>query len=398
MAHPRRLPALAPQRRRRHPKVQWNNHLCTDSQPSYRRRETRAVCVGSVTIGGGAPVSVQSMTKTDTEDVDATLAQIAEVAEAGCDIIRCAVPNRKAAAALKDIAAASPLPVVADIHFDHRFALLAIEAGAHGVRINPGNMRDRDGLRQVYREAARAGIKIRRGVNSGSVRPREGMEVAERGDPADLAPLMVDTALDYCREAEAEGFGDIVLSLKASDAPTCIAAYRQAAGRCDYPFHLGVTAAGPPADSVIKSAVGIGTLLAQGIGDTVRVSMTGPPRAEVQAGIAILQALGLRGPTGPELISCPTCARCQIDLTSLVAEVQGRLQGLPPGLKVAVMGCIVNGPGEAAEADVGVAGGRDCGYLFRQGKKVRKVPAEQLADALMDEIEKARAVADASQE
>lgn len=361
------------------------------TQPfDMKRRATRSVRVGSVTIGGGAPVSVQSMTKTHTEDVDATLAQIGELAALGCEIIRCAVPNRKAGAALREITRGSPLPVVADIHFDHRLALAAIEAGADGVRINPGNMRDRDGIREVYRAAAEAGIKVRIGVNSGSIRPRRGLEVRGGAGGEELAELMVREALAYCQAAEEESFGDIVLSLKASDVPTTIAAYRRAAGLCDYPFHLGVTAAGPAATSLVKSAIGIGALLAEGIGDTVRVSMTGPPHEEVTAGIAILQALGLRAASGPEIISCPTCARCEIDLSALVEEIGRRVQDGPAGLKIAVMGCMVNGPGEAAEADVGIAGGRDFGYLFRGGKKVRKVPAAGLADALMDEIEKAR--------
>jgi len=328
------------------------------------------------------------MTKTDTEDVAATLAQIRELADLGCEITRCAVPNRGAAEALGLIVAESPLPVVADIHFDHRLALLSVEAGAAAVRVNPGNMHDHDGLRQVYRAAAAAGIKVRIGVNSGSIRPRKGLEVDADSGHEDLAGLMVREALDYCAEAEAEGLGSLVLSLKASDARTTIAAYRMAAERCDYPFHLGVTAAGPPQVSIVKSAVGIGALLAEGIGDTIRVSMTGPPHDEVRAGSAILEALALREPSGPEIISCPTCARCQLDLSALVEEVTERTRSLPAGLRIAVMGCIVNGPGEAAEADVGVAGGTDFGYVFRKGKRVRKVGAEDLADALMEEIEK----------
>jgi len=254
------------------------------------------------------------------------------------------------------------------------------------VRINPGNMKDHEGLRAVYRAAAGAGIKVRIGVNSGSVRPRKGLEVKEA--TRDLADLMVREALSYCREAEREGLESIVLSLKASDAPTTIAAYRRAAELCEWPFHLGVTAAGPPSVSIVRSAVGIGTLLAEGIGDTIRVSMTGPPCQEVRAGIAILEALGLREPSGPRIVSCPTCARCTIDLVGLVEEVARRTEGLPAGLKVAVMGCVVNGPGEAAECDVGIAGGRDFGYLFRGRQKVRKVPAAEMADALVEEIER----------
>jgi (E)-4-hydroxy-3-methylbut-2-enyl-diphosphate synthase len=351
------------------------------------RRPTRAVRVGNVTIGGGAPVSVQSMTKAHVEDVDGTLAQIGQAAALGCDITRCAVPNRKAVAAFRRVKEGSALPVVADIHFDHRLALLAIEAGADGVRINPGNMRDQKGVREVYRAAGAAGIKVRIGVNSGSIRPRTGLQVRDGGEQ-DLADLMVSEALAYCRAAEEESFGNIVLSLKASDAPTTIAAYRKAAALCDYPFHLGVTAAGPPAVSMVKSAIGIGTLLAEGIGDTIRVSMTGPPDEEVRAAVAILEALGLRAPVRPQVVSCPTCARCEIDITGLVEEVERRARDVPLPLRIAVMGCIVNGPGEAAEADVGVAGGKEFGYLFRDGKKLRKVAAGRLADALMDEVQK----------
>jgi (E)-4-hydroxy-3-methylbut-2-enyl-diphosphate synthase len=345
------------------------------------------VCVGDVVIGGDAPVSVQSMTTTHTEDAASTLAQIRELWALGCEIVRCAVPTRSSVDGFRAIAAESPIPVIADIHFDHRLALAALEAGADGVRVNPGNMRDRKGLREVYRRARDAGAKVRIGVNSGSIRPRDGLEVKE-GEGGELAELMVRAALDYCREAEAESLGNIVLSLKASDVPTTISAYRLAAGLCDYPFHVGVTAAGPPDVSLVKSAVGIGTLLAEGIGDTIRVSMTGPPQEEVRAGRAILEALELREPTGAEIISCPTCARCEIDLSELVAEVRARLAGKAGGLKVAVMGCIVNGPGEAAESDVGVAGGRDFGYVFVKGRKVRKAPAGELADALVEEIEK----------
>jgi (E)-4-hydroxy-3-methylbut-2-enyl-diphosphate synthase len=328
------------------------------------------------------------MTKTHTVDVEATLDQVEELAALGCEITRCAVPNRKAAQALGVIAERSPLPVVADIHFDYHLALLAVEAGAQGVRVNPGNMRDEEGIRRVYRAAAEAGIKVRIGVNSGSIRPRHGLEVAEEGPDAELAELMVGEALASARTAEQEGLQSIVLSLKASDVPTTISAYRLAAGRCDYPFHLGVTAAGPPDVSIVKSAVGIGTLLAEGIGDTVRVSMTGTPHEEVKAAIAILESLGLRRPVGPEIISCPTCARCEIDLCALVEEVRGRLADLPRNVKVAVMGCVVNGPGEAAEADVGIAGGRDFGYVFRHGRKVRRVAADRMADALVAEARK----------
>ena len=351
------------------------------------RRRTRPVKVGEVTIGGCAPVSVQSMTKTHTEDAGSTIRQIEELAQLGCDIVRCAVPNRGAASALAGIKKSSPLPVVADVHYDYRLALLSIEAGVDGVRINPGNMTDAEGLRQVFRRAAERRIKVRIGVNSGSIRPREGLEAKRGSAEDDLAEMMVREALACCRMAEAEGCGNIVLSLKTSDVPSTIRAYRLASERCDYPFHLGVTAAGLPQASLVKSAIGIGTLLAEGIGDTIRVSMTGPPSVEVEAGLRILEALELREARGPEIISCPTCGRCMIDMGPLVALVAERLKDCRKKIRVAIMGCIVNGPGEAAEADVGIAGGKEFGYLFRNGKRIKKLREEELADALIAEIE-----------
>jgi len=352
------------------------------------RRKTRTVRVGPVTIGGDAPVSVQSMTKTRTDQVGPTLRQIEELAEAGCEIVRCAVPDRHGARALAQVVKDSPLPVVADIHFDHRLALRAIEAGAHGVRVNPGTISNEAGLREVFRNAAAAGIKVRIGMNSGSVRPRRGLEVKTHEGGPDVAALMVREALRSCEMAEAEGCRALVISLKASDVPTTLRAYRLAAPECEYPFHLGVTAAGPPETSIVKSAVGIGALLAEGIGDTIRVSMTGPPHPEVEAALRILEALGLREPVGPQIVSCPTCGRCRIDLVSLVREVSERLKGCRKDIQVAIMGCTVNGPGEAAEADVGIAGGRQFGYIFRKGRRTRRSPASELADALMAEIEK----------
>jgi len=355
--------------------------------PTERRR-TRAVQVGSVTIGGQAPVSVQSMTTTPTEDVAATLVQINELAALGCEIVRCAVPNRRAARAFSQICSASPVPVVADIHYDHALALMALDGGAHGVRVNPGNMKDIAGVAEVYRAAAAAGAKVRIGVNSGSIRPRDGLNVADGDSSEPAAETMVRAALDYCEAAEAEGLTAIVLSLKASDVPTTIAAYRMAASQCDYPMHVGVTAAGPPRISVVRSAVGIGALLAEGIGDTIRVSMTGPPHEEVRVGYAILESLRLRKPRGVQIVACPTCGRCEIDLAALTDEVDRRTSHVSAPLRVAVMGCVVNGPGEAAECDVGIAGGHDFGFLFRAGTKQRKLPAAELADALVAEVER----------
>ena len=343
-----------------------------------------------MTIGGDAPVSVQGMTKTHTEDVDATVSQVEELADTGCQIVRCAVPNRRALRALGDILEQSPIPVIADLHFQPELALRAIEEGADGVRVNPGNMKDKDGLKRVFAAARDRDIKVRIGVNSGSVRPRKGMEVDSTAEAADIdmAKLMVDEALACCRLAEEVDFRNIVLSMKGSDVPTTMRAYRMAADRSDYPLHVGVTAAGPPEESVIKSSIGIGGLLAEGIGDTIRVSMTGPPVQEVTVGIRILEALGLRERRGPEIVSCPTCARCHVDLSNIVEEVGRRLKDSRLDLTVAVMGCVVNGPGEAAEADVGIAGGKDFGFVFRGGEKVKKVDSPELVDALMAEIEK----------
>ena len=351
------------------------------------RRKTRAVFKGRVQVGGGAPVPVQSMTTTHTADVAATVCQILELEGLRCDIIRVAVPTMETARSIAAIKKQIHIPLVADIHFDHRLALESIAQGADCIRINPGNMRSREDVAAVVRAAKDAGISIRVGVNSGSIRPR-GRKT--RGDKAraekpDLVTLMVETALADCEFMESLGFGDILISLKASDVMATIEANRAIAGRCDYPLHLGVTEAGTIESSAIKSSVGIGTLLAEGIGDTIRVSLTGPPHDEVRIGHDILRAVGLeRG--GVNVISCPTCGRCQIDLVRLVDEVKRKLPPLETPLSVAVMGCVVNGPGEAAEADVGIAGGKGFGFLFRGGKKLRKVPEDRLADELIHEI------------
>ncbi|MFP4055374.1 MAG: flavodoxin-dependent (E)-4-hydroxy-3-methylbut-2-enyl-diphosphate synthase [Candidatus Brocadiia bacterium] len=351
-----------------------------------QRRKCRTVHKGCVPIGGEAPIAVQSMTTTSTADLGATVAQVHELETLGCEIIRVAVPDRAAAAAIAAIRAQIHVPLIADIHFSHRLALAAIEAGADGIRINPGNLRKREYVRQVVLAAKDRGIPIRIGVNSGSVRERRQLEVAE--DERDLVPLMVETALDACGYFEQLGFQDIVLSLKASSVLATVAAYRSVAERCDYPLHLGVTAAGPPGEGTVKSALALGILLSEGIGDTVRVSLTGPPHREVEVAHEILSALGLRERRSPEIVACPTCGRCEIDIVSLVEEVRQAVRGAPPSLRVAVMGCVVNGPGEAKDADVGVAGGRGTGYLFRRGRVLRKVPAERLAQELAAEIRK----------
>jgi len=353
--------------------------------PSPERRKSRAVRVGTVTVGGGRPVSVQSMTNTPTAAVAATVGQIHRLAEAGCQIVRVAVPDDDAAAALAEIKSEIALPLVADIHFRSDLALKAIAAGVDKVRLNPGNIRRREDVEAVVRAAGHAGIPIRIGVNSGSVRARTG-EARAAEARVDLVELMVARTLEYVAWFESLDFREIVLSLKASSAMSTMAAYRQIAGRCDYPLHLGVTAAGPAEEGVIKSAVAIGGLLAEGIGDTIRVSLTGDPVAEVHVGRQILEAAGLREPAGVQILSCPTCGRCQVDLAALVEEARRRLGKMDVSLKVAVMGCVVNGPGEAAEADVGVAMAGETGMLFAGGELLRKVPAEQVIDALIDEV------------
>ncbi|MDI3280693.1 MAG: flavodoxin-dependent (E)-4-hydroxy-3-methylbut-2-enyl-diphosphate synthase [Bacillota bacterium] len=347
----------------------------------FRREETKQVKVGPVTIGGGAPISVQSMTNTETRDVGATVAQIRRLAAAGCELVRVAVPDQEAAEALGRIVALSPLPVVADIHFDYRLALRAIEQGVAKVRINPGNIGSREKVREVVRAASAAGIPLRIGVNAGSLAKR--LKEAHGGATPEA---MVASAAEQIELLEELGFSDIVVSLKASDVPRTVEAYRLFAERFAYPLHLGITEAGLPPEGLVRSAVGLGILLAEGLGDTVRVSLTGDPVAEVRAAYAILGALHLRR-RGPEVIACPTCGRCQVDLTALAEEVSRRVASFPEPVRIAVMGCAVNGPGEAAEADLGVAGGKKEGLIFRGGKPVRKVPQEALVEALMEELE-----------
>ncbi|HBT47790.1 MAG TPA: 4-hydroxy-3-methylbut-2-en-1-yl diphosphate synthase [Peptococcaceae bacterium] len=347
-----------------------------------RRRPTRRIFVGKVAVGGGAPIVVQSMTNTDSRDVASTVEQIKRLEAAGCEIVRVAVPDREAARALGSIKAQVDVPLIADIHFDYRLALEALAAGADGLRINPGNIGGVRALEQVAREAAKRGVPLRVGVNAGSLE-REVME-AHGGITAEA---MVESALRSIRLLEGMGFFNIKVSLKASEVPLMVDAYRLLAQRVDYPLHLGVTEAGPLLPGAVKSAVGLAILLSEGIGDTIRVSLTGDPVREVEVAYTILRSLGLRK-RGVEIVSCPTCGRCQIDLEDLVARVEEKLQGLEIPLKVAVMGCAVNGPGEARQADVGIAGGRGWGMVFREGEPVRRVPEGRLLDALEEEIDK----------
>lgn len=348
---------------------------------SYTRRETRSVTVGDVPIGGDMPIVVQSMTNTDTRDVDATTAQIERLATAGCEIIRVGVKDKPSVSSFREVVAASPIPVVADIHYSPDIAVAAIEAGAHKIRINPGNIGDQAGVKAIVQAAADRGVPIRIGVNSGSLAD------AYRDIDAPLSQRLVGSARHFIDLFESWGFHAIVVSLKAASVSETIAANRSVARLIDYPLHLGVTEAGTMFAGTIKSSVGIGALLAEGIGDTIRVSLTADPEEEVRVAYSILQALGLRR-RGPELISCPTCARCEIDIIGIAREVERRLAVIQDPLTVAVMGCVVNGPGEAREADVGVAGGKGQGLLFAKGEAVGKVSEAKMVDALMAEVDR----------
>ncbi len=343
---------------------------------------TRQIHVGSVAVGGGAPVSVQSMCSTDTRNVVATLEQIRRLAEAGCEIVRCAVPDAAAATALGAIKAECPMPLIADIHFDHKLALASVAAGVDALRINPGNIGEAWKVREVVAACTDAGIPIRIGVNAGSL---EKKVLEAYGHPT--AEALVVSAIGNIRILEDLGFDRIKVSIKASDVRRTIDAYRLLSAKVDYPLHIGVTEAGTTWSGTIKSAIGIGALLADGIGDTLRVSLTGDPVEEVRVGWEILKSLDLRE-RGPVFISCPTCGRCEIDLVEIAEEVERRLHGLPKKISVAVMGCVVNGPGEAREADLGLAGGRGEGVIFRRGKLVRKVGQAEMVEALIEEAHK----------
>ncbi len=346
------------------------------------KKPTRQLFIGSVPVGGGAPCAVQSMCSTDTRDVDATLAQIIPLAQAGCEIIRCAVPDIEAAKALAMIKRESPIPVIADIHFDYKLALHVLEGGIDGLRLNPGNIGETWKVSEVVKSAAERNVPIRIGVNAGSLEK----ELLEKyGHPT--AEAMVESALGHIRILEDLNYRQIKVSLKASDVMKTVSAYRLLSQKVDYPLHIGITEAGTIFSGTIKSSVGLGILLADGIGDTLRVSLTGDPLDEVRVGYEILKSLGLRQ-RGVNFVSCPTCGRCQINLIKVAEDVERRLQGVDKPITVAVMGCVVNGPGEAREADVGIAGGKGEGLVFRHGEIVRKVPEDKLADALMEEIER----------
>jgi len=344
-----------------------------------KRRASKAIQIGKVTVGGTAPVTVQSMTKTDTRDAKATIHQVKELEECGCEIIRAAVPDKEAAQALAAIKGGISIPLIADIHFDYRLALAALEAGVDGLRLNPGNIGGPERVTAVVRAAKKRNVPIRIGVNAGSL-PKE-------ADPQATVPQrMVSAALEQVKLLESLDFDLIKISLKAFDVPTTIEAYRDMAAKVPYPLHLGITEAGTPRAGAIRSAVGLGILLSEGIGDTIRVSLTGHPREEVVAAYEILKILNLRE-HGPTLVSCPTCGRVEVDLVGLAYAVEERLFSITKPIKVAVMGCVVNGPGEARDADVGIACGKGRGVIFRKGEIVRTVEEKDFLESLMGEVE-----------
>jgi len=350
------------------------------SRPAPSRRNTRQLTVGNVPVGSDAPVSVQSMTTTLTADVNATLQQIAELTAAGCQIVRVAVPSQDDADALPVIARKSGIPVIADIHFQPRYVFAAIDAGCAAVRVNPGNIKKFDDkVREIAAAAAAAGVPIRIGVNAGSLDPRL---LTKHGGATPRA--LVESALWECSLFEEHGFTDIKISVKHHDPATMVAAYRLLASACDYPLHLGVTEAGPPPQGIVKSTIAFTQLLGDGIGDTIRVSLTAPPVDEVKVGQQILENLGLRE-RGLEIVSCPSCGRAQVDVLTLTERVAAAFDGFPHPLRVAVMGCVVNGPGEAREADLGVASGNGKGQIFVKGKVVATVPEAKIVDTLIEQ-------------
>ncbi|MDP4092537.1 MAG: flavodoxin-dependent (E)-4-hydroxy-3-methylbut-2-enyl-diphosphate synthase [Bacillota bacterium] len=347
-----------------------------------KRRQTKKIRIGDIFIGGDAPITVQSMTNTDTRDERATVEQIQRLEEAGCEIIRVAVPDMEAADAIKQIKRSIRIPLVADIHFDYRLALASMESGADKIRINPGNIGGKDRVKAVADMAKERGIPIRIGVNSGSV---EKNIIEKYGG---ITPEgMVESALSHARLLEEVDFYDILFSIKASNVPLTIAAYALMSEKSDYPLHIGVTEAGTVYSGTVKSSVGLGALLARGIGDTLRVSLTGDPVEEIRAGIEILKSLGIRK-NGIEMVSCPTCGRCQIDLIPVANKLETYLKKSAKNIKVAVMGCAVNGPGEAREADIGIAGGKGEALLFKKGKIIRKIPQDRIVEELLQEIDK----------
>ncbi|MFV0464758.1 MAG: flavodoxin-dependent (E)-4-hydroxy-3-methylbut-2-enyl-diphosphate synthase [Lachnospiraceae bacterium] len=345
------------------------------------KRKTKQISVGGVTIGGDAPIRIQSMTNTRTENVEETVAQILALQRTGCEIIRCAVPNAEAARAISKIKAQINIPLVADIHFDYRLALLAMEHGADKIRINPGNIGGKDKLAKVVSAAKEQNIPIRVGVNSGSLEKN----IVEKYHGV-TAMGLVESAMDKVRMIEEMGYQNLVISIKSSDVLMCVKAHEIISDMTDYPLHVGITEAGTIISGNIKSSIGLGLILYQGIGDTIRVSLTGDPLEEIKSAKLILKTLGLRQ-GGVEIISCPTCGRTQIDLIDLASKVEDMVEEMPLDIKVAVMGCVVNGPGEAKEADIGIAGGINEGLLIKKGKIIKKVPEDMLLETLRDELQ-----------
>ena len=346
------------------------------------RRRTRQLMVGSVAVGGSAPISVQSMTNTATTDIDATVAQIHRLAEAGADIVRVSVPDAESAAAMPEIIAQTQLPLIADIHFSYKMALQALDAGVHGLRLNPGNIGGRQRVERVVKAAAERGVSIRIGVNAGSLES----ELNEKyGEPC--ADAMVESAINHIRILEEQDFFDIKVSLKASNIPMTVAAYRKLAAMVEYPLHLGITESGGRFGGTIKSSIGLGLLLADGIGDTIRVSLAAEPEEEVRVGFEILKALGLRH-RGVNLIACPTCARQKFNVIEVVAQLEQRLAHIQENLDVAIIGCVVNGPGEAREAAIGITGGQPGHLLYKDGEKVGKIGTEEIVEQLVEEVER----------
>ena len=349
------------------------------------RRKTKPVHIGDVQVGGDAPVVVQSMTATDTADVKATIAQVQELADIGCELVRVAVPDKAAAEAMPEVVRLAPVPLIADIHFDYRWALASLKAGVHGLRLNPGNIRDPDKVRTIVREAKARGTPIRIGVNAGSLPPIDALEDGEM--PPAMHERMVDAALWEIALLEEQDFDLIKISLKAFDVPTMVAAYRALAPQVPYPFHLGVTEAGTPRAGSVRSAIGIGMLLAEGVGDTIRVSLAADPKEEIPICWDILATLNLRQ-RGPTIVACPTCGRIEIELIPLANKVEAHFVKLGKPITVAVMGCVVNGPGEAKMADLGIAGGKGRGVIFRKGQIVKTVDEPEFLSALIEEGDK----------
>lgn len=346
----------------------------------FDRRKTRQVKVGNLSIGGNAPITIQSMTNTDTRDIPSTIEQIKRLEAAGCEIVRLAVPDLAAADALKEIKKNVSIPLVADIHFDYRLALASLESGVDKLRLNPGNIGGQDRVRQVVTAAKERNVPIRIGVNGGSL---DRDILSKYGHPSPEA--LVESALQHLGYLDELNFSDVILAIKSSDVPNTIKAYRLLAEETDCPFHIGITESGTKEGGTVKSSVGIGILLSEGLGDTLRVSLTGDPVEEIRVGRTILQSLGLRE-SGVKVISCPTCGRCHLDLEPIALEIEKRVANLDKTMTVAIMGCAVNGPGEAREADIGIAGGNGEGLLFKKGEIIRKLKSDEIVEVLMDEI------------